>query len=97
MSYNGWTNYPTWNVNLWLDNDQGTQAELRRIAQDNKGRDTYYLSRSIREFVEEILPATTGMACDLLRYALDEVDWREIAEHWEADRDENEEEESEDE
>ena len=21
MSYNGWTNYDTWNVALWLDND----------------------------------------------------------------------------
>ncbi len=22
-NYNGWTNYPTWAVNLWLSNDQG--------------------------------------------------------------------------
>lgn len=22
MTYNGWTNYETWNVALWLDNDQ---------------------------------------------------------------------------
>lgn len=25
QTYNGWTNYETWNVKLWLDNDQGTQ------------------------------------------------------------------------
>jgi len=24
-TYNGWTNYETWNWKLWLDNDQGTQ------------------------------------------------------------------------
>ena len=24
MSYNGWTNYETWNVKLWIDNEQGT-------------------------------------------------------------------------
>lgn len=23
--YNGWTNYETWNVKLWMDNDQGSQ------------------------------------------------------------------------
>lgn len=24
--YNGWYNYETWIVNLWMDNEQGTQA-----------------------------------------------------------------------
>ena len=24
-SYNGYTNYETWNVSLWIDNDQGEQ------------------------------------------------------------------------
>lgn len=23
--YNGWTNFETWNVNLWLDNEQSSQ------------------------------------------------------------------------
>lgn len=27
--YNGWTNYETWAVNLWLDNDEGSQEMTR--------------------------------------------------------------------
>jgi hypothetical protein len=26
-TYNGWSNYPTWAVNLWLDNDRGLYEE----------------------------------------------------------------------
>ncbi len=32
--YNGWKNYETWNVALWLDNDQGTQELTRDLAQE---------------------------------------------------------------
>jgi hypothetical protein len=30
-TYNGWTNYPTWCVNLWLDNDEYSQAESHEL------------------------------------------------------------------
>ena len=32
--YNGWTNYETWCVNLWLDNDEGTQNMVREWARE---------------------------------------------------------------
>lgn len=28
MSYNGWTNYETWDVALWFNNDMGMYAAL---------------------------------------------------------------------
>ena len=34
QKYNGWTNYETWNVKLWMDNDQGSQEYWAEQAQD---------------------------------------------------------------
>jgi hypothetical protein len=31
-TYNGWANYPTWNVALWMDNEQGSYAYARELA-----------------------------------------------------------------
>ena len=32
--YNGWTNYETWAVNLWMSNDQGSYSYSQEIAQE---------------------------------------------------------------
>ncbi len=32
--YNGWKNYETWAVALWLDNEQGTHEAAREMARD---------------------------------------------------------------
>ena len=29
--HNGWTNRATWNVNLWLGNDEGTYTVMRSL------------------------------------------------------------------
>ena len=31
--YNGWTNYETWAVALWIDNEEGSQAYWRQEAE----------------------------------------------------------------
>src|SRR3990170_4163504 len=72
MSYNGWTNYETWAVALWIDNDEGTHNERRDMAQqavDNSPEDTnvpsiwtkeqaarYRLADSLKEWVNELMP-----------------------------------------
>jgi hypothetical protein len=32
--YNGWTNYETWCVNLWMSNDAGSDEFYREMAQE---------------------------------------------------------------
>lgn len=33
QGYNGWTNYETWNVKLWMDNDEANQEHFAAMAQ----------------------------------------------------------------
>jgi hypothetical protein len=32
--YNGWTNYETWVVNLWMDNEEGSHDYWLEVAQE---------------------------------------------------------------
>lgn len=86
--YNGWKNYPTWAVHLWLDNERGSQDECLRMAEAFK-RETHpryemaqWLKETVRESCEDPFGRgeyESSMAADLLGYALDCVDWYEIA------------------
>ena len=55
--YNGWTNYPTWAVNLWLCNDEGLDATLTEYARRN---DPEGLSAYVRDDLTPELPAGPG-------------------------------------
>lgn len=77
--YNGWSNYETWNVKLWLDNEQGASEEMRDMARRAKSESD--LAKQIEAFVDEFKPdlLDASMFSDLLNAALGEVDWDEIA------------------
>ena len=117
--YNGWTNYETWVVKLWLDNDEATQhrqADLLDEAVrasalwgtnplvlkttvlklgyrlDPTGQEIWTWSQAIRftlgellkQFVEDKNLADEEqptMYTDLLRSAIDAVNYTEIADH----------------
>lgn len=93
-TYNGWTNYETWNVKLWMDNDEGSYRYWQDAAQDvydeaeaddtftRNERATLDLSDRLKSEFEESAP-DLGASCwsDLLTAALSEVNWHEIAEH----------------
>lgn len=69
MKYNGWTNYATWRVNLEMFD----------------GSDLYWTADSARDFVEEIIIDSTpeGVARDYALAFISDVNWHEIAEHYE--------------
>ena len=77
--YNGWRNYETWLVGLWIDNDEGSYRKWRAVA--NLSR--YDLAHELKIFFELRAEADCkpGFARDLLTAGLSEVDWDEIASH----------------
>lgn len=82
--YQGWSNYETWAVALWIDNDRG----LYEAVQEMKGEfeESYELGDAIKSFMDEIIfdedvEKVSPVSKDLLTGALSEVNWREIAEH----------------
>jgi hypothetical protein len=79
QGYNGWTNYETWCVSLWLNNEPGTYHALNAILENEP--DDYDASKLIKDWVEEMNPLAnaSSMFSDLLSAALRDVDWQEIA------------------
>lgn len=75
--YNGWTNYPTWNVNLWLTNDEGSYNYWMERARDAEVNE---LAISLEEEHKEMIPELEASTySDLLQYTLGLVNWNEIA------------------
>jgi len=94
--YNGWSNYETWNVALWIDNDEGSynywRERSREILESDLSDDfapperkaVWLLADEIKDTIEDMSPLASeaSLYSDLLGAALSEVDWREIAEHY---------------
>jgi hypothetical protein len=85
QGYNGWTNYPTWAVHLWLTNDEGSHDDCLYYVRLAKGYDVPRvvladcLKSKVRDGEGESVFDQASVYSDLLGYALDCVDWFGIA------------------
>jgi hypothetical protein len=76
-TYNGWTNYATWRVNLEIFDDF-------RVMDKELMDDVYELSQYLRETAEVYIEDSStedGLARDYALAFLSDVNWFEIAKH----------------
>lgn len=98
-TYNGWTNYETWCVALWMDNERAQYEYYQELAKDTwdaaeatpystrEQNAKYTLADVLKDQIEDTAPAENDgtVFADLLNAALSEVNWHEIADHYLAD------------
>ena len=77
-TYNGWTNYATWRVNLEIFD--GADEDTFNLKQE-----AYDLGQELKDYAEGLIYDMGGgegnIAVDYALAFLSDVNWREIAEH----------------
>jgi hypothetical protein len=71
--YNGWTNWYTWNVHLWLSNNQQSYGAVRNLCKSKQFN--LSLEKELVELAKSVIPQTEGV--DDYDY-WHEVNWHEI-------------------
>ena len=84
--YNGWTNYETWNFNLWITNEEEDYSQVLEMAFDSL--DEYELSKRLEELAYKMADDELGsydLACgfigDMVTSAIKSVNFYEVATH----------------
>jgi hypothetical protein len=79
QTYNGWTNYETWLINLWLTNDELCYNDLMQIIQEMD--DEQEMAEELKYRVMEDMDLNEiSLRSDLLSAATRNVNWLEIIE-----------------
>tara|TARA_R110002012_G_scaffold291409_1_gene485795 strand:- start:75 stop:401 length:327 start_codon:yes stop_codon:yes gene_type:complete len=92
-TYNGWSNWETWNFKLWIDNDYHTYLHFESMVEANKGKllkiaqdlkeFAQYQERQYNRLTETGKPLTSGFMVDLKgrNASINDIDYMEIAKH----------------
>ncbi len=75
--YNGWTNWATWQINLWIDNEEPFYRAKQRLLRRISGDDSTESYEWVVEFIENIFPEGTP---DMDPNDMKDVNWDELVE-----------------
>lgn len=78
MSYNGWANKETWLVNLWLGDSFDVMGDSAQ------GVDADSIESMVQELIDEQVDQY-GFVRDLMNCAFGEINFHEIASHYEGE------------
>ena len=90
-TYNGWTNYETWAVGMWLDGNysgEGTYRSTIEIVENaawegGMNHQRSHVADALKSWVRgENETEDASLAADLLGAAFDTVNWYELADAW---------------
>src|SRR6185437_6181314 len=97
--YQGYANFPTFTIALWIDNNRRHSALIREAARAYRSREEYpdvrtaeylqeYIERSFREDgVQLALDNSGSVASTLLSHVMTQVDWLGLARKYLEDED----------
>lgn len=93
--YNGYANYPTWNVMLWVDNEEWSYRSVVEFAKRQQGASDAKFTRLVANFLRRYIRETadTNASCyaDIkgwanahgkrVDWAINRIDFAELASH----------------
>jgi hypothetical protein len=81
--YNGWTNYKTWNFNLWITNDEEDYEYALELAEESENK--YELSKRLEEWAvdmaDDCISTEIGFIVDMIYSSIKEINFYEVATH----------------
>lgn len=82
--YNGWKNWETWQINLWIDNEEPLYRDKVRFLRSGRLEES-----DVRAYCESVFPDGTpdmqGDEKETVAEQMDKVDWSELTEHFVAE------------
>jgi hypothetical protein len=85
--YNGWTNYETWNANLWIDWHMSERIAMLTAdlfgSYEDLDEITNFVAHEIKSMFIDLMPdIESGFFADVMNASFREVNFHEIARHY---------------